>query len=117
MGVIDERGELSGGVFDLGRCSDVITGTDKLSGALLLLRSMSPQIIAADEISAPQDLLAVEEIYGCGVGLLASAHAADREDLMRRSAYRVLIEKKIFTRLLVIRRGGGKRSYELEAIA
>lgn len=117
MGVIDERGELSGGVFDLGRCSDVITGTDKLSGALLLLRSMSPQIIAADEISAPQDLLAVEEIYGCGVGLLASAHAADREDLMRRSAYRVLIEKEIFTRLLVIRRGGGKRSYELEAIA
>lgn len=117
MGVIDERGELSGGVFDLGRCSDVITGTDKLSGALLLLRSMSPQIIAADEISAPQDLLAVEEIYGCGVGLLASAHAVDREDLMRRSAYRVLIEKEIFTRLLVIRRGGGKRSYELEAIA
>ena len=116
VGVIDERGELSGGVFDLGRCSDVISGTDKLSGALLLLRSMSPQIIAADEISAPRDILAVEEIIGCGVGLLASAHAADREDMMKRSAYRALIEKGIFTQLLVIRRRDGKRTYMLERL-
>lgn len=116
VGVIDERGELSGGVFDLGRCSDVISGTDKLSGALLLLRSMSPQIIAADEISAPKDLLAAEEIFGCGVGLLATAHAADGEDMMKRSAYRALIEKGIFTQLLVVRRRDGKRTYMLETI-
>ena len=116
VGVIDERGELSGGVFDLGRCSDVISGTDKLSGALLLLRSMSPQIIAADEISAPKDLLAAEEIFGCGVGLLATAHAADGEDMMKRSAYRSLIEKGIFTQLLVVRRRDGKRTYMLETI-
>ena len=114
VGVIDERGELSGGVFDLGRCSDVISGTDKLSGALLL--SMSPQIIAADEISAPKDLLAAEEIFGCGVGLLATAHAADGEDMMKRSAYRALIEKGIFTQLLVVRRRDGKRTYMLETI-
>ena len=116
VGVIDERGEISGGVFDLGRCCDVITGLDKLSGALLLLRSMNPQIIAADEISDPNDLLAISEIFGCGVGVLASAHAADREDLMRRKAYRSLIEEGVFTRLLVIRRRGGTRSYETEAL-
>ncbi len=117
VGVIDERGELSGDVFDLGRCSDVITGLDKLSGAMLLLRSMNPQIIAADEISAPGDLLAVEDVFGCGVGLLATVHAAEREDLMRRYSYRRLIENGVFTRLLVIRQYGGKRSYELESIA
>lgn len=116
VGVIDERGELSGGIFDLGCCSDVIAGLDKLSGALLLLRSMDPQIIAADEISSPEDLLAVEEIFGCGVGLLATAHAADSKDLMRRRGYRRLIERGVFTHLLVIRQHGGKRSYALEAI-
>ena len=116
VGVIDERGELSGGIFDLGCCSDVIAGLDKLSGALLLLRSMDPQIIAADEISSPEDLLAVEEVFGCGVGLLATAHAADSKDLMRRRAYRRLIERGVFTHLLVIRLHGGKRSYALEAI-
>ena len=112
--MIDERGELSGGVFDLGRCSDVISGLDKLSGALLLLRSMNPQVIAADEISSPNDLQAMGEIFGCGVGILASAHAADREDLMKRSAYRRLLEKSVFSRLLVIRQKDGMRSYTLE---
>lgn len=117
VGVIDERCELSGGAFDLGRCSDVIAGMDKLSGALLLLRSMDPQIVAADEISAPEDLQAAEDVFGCGVGLLATAHAADREDLMRRRSYRRLVENGVFSRLLVIRQQGGKRSYELEKIA
>ena len=115
LGVIDERGELSGGGFDLGRCSDVISGMDKLGAALLLLRSMNPQIVAADEISAPNDLHAIAEIYGCGVGILCTAHASDREDLMKRQAYRTLIEKGIFRRLLVIRAPGGKRSYTLES--
>ena len=117
VGVIDERGELSGGVFDLGRCSDVISGLDTLSGALLLLRSMNPQVIAADEISSPNDLQAMGEIFGCGVGILASAHACGREDLMKRPAYRRLIENAVFTRLLVIRQQRGKRSFTLEEIA
>ncbi len=117
VGVIDERCEISGGVFDLGRCSDVISGLDKLSAALLLLRSMDPQIIASDEISSPGDLNAIREIFGCGVGILASAHGAGREDLMKRGAYRALIGEGVFTRLLVIRRRGGKRSYALEALA
>ena len=117
VGVIDERGELSGGVFDLGRCSDVISGLDKLSGALLLLRTMSPQIVAADEISAPEDMIATEEIVGCGVSLLATAHAKDEEDLMRRSSYRRLIERGVFRRLVVIRRKDGKRFYELRDLS
>ena len=90
---------------------------DKLSGALLLLRSMDPQIIASDEISAPADLLAIEEIFGCGVGILASAHASCREDLLRRRAYRRLIEKGVFSYFLVIRQQNGKRSLHLEEIA
>ncbi len=116
MGVVDERGELSSEVYDLGRCSDVISGLDKLSGALLLLRSMTPQIIAADEISAPTDVAAIREIYGCGTGILATAHASDREDLLRRRAYRDLIGDGIFSRLLVIRQRGAVRTYEIEAL-
>lgn len=113
VGVVDERGELSGGIFDLGRCSDVISGMDKLSGALLLLRSMSPQLVAVDEISAPEDLKAVEEISGCGVGILATIHARDEADLKRRPAYRFLIKSGVFERLLVIRQKDRKRSYEM----
>ena len=117
VGVIDERGELSGGGSDLGRCSDVICGLDKLAGALLLLRTMTPQLIAADEISAPEDMFAIEEIYGCGVGILATAHAKDREDLMKRAAYKRLVEKGVFERLVIIRSVDAKRFYEMEDIS
>ena len=116
IGVIDERGELSDRFFDLGRCTDVIAGTDKLSGALLLLRSMTPQIIAFDEISAPGDAEAAQKIFGCGTGLLATAHADGIEDLSRRSVYRPLLEQGIFRRALTIRRIGRDRRYELVRI-
>ena len=116
VGVIDERGEIGGGVFDLGRCSDVITGLDKLSAALLLLRSMTPQIVAADEISAPQDIAAVGEIFGCGVGILATAHAGGLQELMKRRAYREMIEKGVFTNLLTIGNVGGERCYQLRKL-
>ncbi|MBR0040330.1 MAG: stage III sporulation protein AB [Oscillospiraceae bacterium] len=113
VGVVDERGELSGGIFELGRCSDVISGLDKLSGALLLLRSMSPQIVAVDEISAPEDLRAIREISGCGVGILATVHARDEEDLRRRPAYQSLMKSGVFEQLLFIRQKNGIRSYEM----
>ena len=117
VGVVDERGELSREYFDLGRCSDVISGLDKLSGALLLLRSMTPQIIAADEISAPEDLAAMEEIFGCGIGILATAHALDCGDLTRRASYGSLIEKGVFRQALLIRQENGERIYELRKLA
>ena len=117
IGVIDERGELSNRVFDLGPCTDVITGSDKLSGALLLLRSMAPQIIAMDEISAPADIEAVQKIFGCGTGLIATAHAKGIEDLSRREIYRELLRHNVFRRVLTIRREGSERLYELESLA
>lgn len=117
IGVIDERGELSNRLFDLGPCTDVITGMDKLSGALLLLRSMAPRIIAMDEISAPADIEAVQKIFGCGTGLIATAHAREIEDLSRREVYRELLQHKVFQRVLTIRREGSERRYELERLA
>ena len=116
VGVIDERGELSARLYDLGRCSDVISGTDKLSGALLLLRTMTPQIIAADEISAPEDIQAVLEVDGCGAGILATAHARDTDDLMRREGYRELLRRGVFRKTLVIRGEGSARRYELKEL-
>lgn len=116
VGVIDERGELSESLYDLGRCSDVISGTDKLAGALLLLRSMNPQIIAADEISAPRDIDAILEAYGCGTGILATAHARDLEDLARRESYRRLLRRGVFRRALLIRAEGGVRRYSVREL-
>lgn len=121
VGVADERGELGallGGVpqLDLGAHTDVIDGCSKAEGLLLLLRGMNPQVLAVDEITAPEDIAALELAAGCGVALLATAHGGDTEDLARRPLYRRLLERRVFQAALLIERAGGQRRYRLEKL-
>lgn len=95
VAVCDERGELAAvfrGVpqFDIGPMSDVMTDIPKSEAALMLLRSMNPQVIAMDEISSPEDCRAAASAVGCGVRVIATAHAAAVSDLKRRNVYRFL---------------------------
>ena len=106
--VCDERGEIAamtGGAaqFDLGPQTDVLSGAEKAGGMMMLLRAMDPQWIAADEITAQQDLLAMEKICYCGVKLLATAHAESPEELHARPLYRALLALEIFKTAFVLR--------------
>lgn len=89
VGLLDERGEVasvSNGYpgFDMGYFCDVMTNVPKAEGMLMLLRSMSPQIIATDELGTAQDIRAVKKIINSGVKLVATVHAENREQLCRR---------------------------------
>ena len=122
FGVIDERNELAafyGGMaqFDLGRRSDVITGAPKDAAATILLRGMNPQVIAMDEITKSEDAGVVRDIYGCGVGILASAHAAGTDELKKRPVYRELLAQGIFRSAVVIGMEKGERRYNTERLA
>lgn len=121
VAVLDERNELSASAggkqhFDLGRCSDVLVGVPKGTGAEMLLRGMNPQVIAMDEISAWEDKQVIERIIGCGVSILASAHGKDRHDMLRRPLYRELFEMEAFSNMITISRDGGNRRYSLERL-
>jgi len=79
--VADERGEISGmyrgkPVFDLGPRCDISFGVPKQHAAMMMLRSMAPDILAMDEITASRDTVAIIEAIGCGVGLLTSIHGS-----------------------------------------
>lgn len=116
VGISDERGELAamaGGrpTLDIGSRSDVMDGSPKALGLMALLRGMNPQVLAVDEITAAEDVAAIQEAAGCGVTLLATAHAARRSDLDRRPLYRALMGQGIFTRLVFIHGTGRQRSY------
>ena len=94
VGVADERGELAAlwnGVpqLQVGRHTDVV----------------DPQVLAADEITAPEDCAALLAAANCGVSLVCTAHAADLADLERRPLYRPLLENHCFQKLVVLTRG------------
>lgn len=121
IGVADARNELAafdrdGTGFDLGRCTDVITGVGKREAAWMLLRGMNEQIVAMDEITAGQDETVLEELAGCGVGLLASVHGRNERDLRMRESSRRLLKSGLFTRLLCIEEHRGVRKYSMERI-
>lgn len=117
VGLCDERGEIaalseSGAGFDVGERTDVLSDCPKARAAMILLRCMSPELIAMDEISEPEDADACRSAAYCGVSLLATAHAADASELSRREVYRTLQSEQVFTRAVVIRVTGGRRTYE-----
>ena len=102
--VVDERGELfpPGSNFPPGKCTDILTGCGKSEGIEALLRTMGPQCIAVDEITAKSDCDALLRAGWCGVRLLATAHAASLGDLRGREVYRPLVEHGIFSTVLVM---------------
>ena len=117
--MVDERNELSGteegeAGFDLGTHTDVLVGGNKSSAVMMLLRTMNPQILAMDEISREEDCETVRQILGCGVGILATAHASGIEEFLRRPLYRRLVEEHVFTWVISIRQTGQKRNFVSE---
>ena len=121
VGLVDERGEVASlyhGVpqMNVGVRTDVVDGCPKSTGLLFLLRGMNPNVLAVDEITAPEDVEALTMAANCGVSLLATAHGGSREDLERRPLYRRLLEQGIFRYLLRIELTGGRRDYRVEPL-
>lgn len=100
--VVDERGELFPDSFARSQRMDILTGAPKAQGIEMVLRTMGPEYIALDEITAPEDCQAVLQAHGCGVNLLATAHGRTLEDLKRRQVYRPLVEHNVFQSVLVL---------------
>lgn len=121
VAIADERYEIAacaGGEprFNVGNC-DVLSGGSKRDVIPMLLRSMSPQILAVDEITRTEDCESLLECVGCGCALLATAHGTTLCDLQRRPAYRRLLEAKLFQQVILIDRSGGQRRYRMEDLA
>ena len=121
VSLADERGEVAAlynGLpqLEVGGRTDVMEGCPKAQGLMLLLRAMNPQVLAADEITASEDVAALRTAVGCGVTLLATAHGAGRADLERRALYRPLLEEGMIQKLVCIRREGDRRHYTVEEL-
>ena len=60
---------------------DVLDACPKAKGMQMLLRSMSPDVVAVDELGKKEDFKAVESVVHCGCKLFATAHGNSLEDI------------------------------------
>lgn len=114
VAVVDERGEIFPEGFKRGMRMDVLTGAEKADGIERVLRTMSPQCIAVDEITAQKDCVAMAHAYGCGVKLIATAHAASVEEFCARPVYQQLVNMQLFDCCLVLRQDKSFRKERLK---
>lgn len=103
VSVVDERRELFPEGFERGKRMDVLTGCPKTHAIDMVLRTMGPEWIAMDEITAEEDCAALIQAANCGVRLLATAHAASSREYRSRCVYRMLISNRVFETLVVMR--------------
>lgn len=111
--VVDERGEIFPSGFVRGDRMDVLTGVPKAGGVEMVLRTMGPEWIAVDEITAEEDCRSLLQAQGCGVRLLATAHAGSLDEFRVRPIYKALLDNHVFDYLLILH---SDRSYGTERI-
>jgi len=107
VGVVDERSELGGcylGIAqnDLGQRTDILDCCPKAEGMIMLIRSMSPQVIAVDEIGAHEDIRSIEYAMHCGCKMLATVHGASVAELQKKPYFEQMIKEKRFERYIVL---------------
>ncbi len=101
--VIDERNELSASVngvsgFDLGPNTDVLLFSSKKGGYADAVRSLRPDLVATDEIFGAEEIDCLEDIFRCGVNVVATVHAKNTLSLLENKVYGRLAK---FTRYFV----------------
>ena len=104
--VIDERGELSGtysgtAYNDMGLC-DILNGYPKGEGIIHAIRAMSPQVIICDELGTNEDCKLVSQGFNAGAVVIASIHAGNYEELMRRKQAVELLETGAFENIVIL---------------
>lgn len=118
VGVVDERSEIAAchmGVpqNDLGLRCDVLDNCPKSVGMRMLLRSMSPEILAVDELSGEEDFEMVQEAMRSGVYVIGTMHAGSIKELLSRKEMEIGKMEQGAIRLIEIGRKQKKRRYHV----
>lgn len=117
--VVDERLEIAAchvGVPQnaVGLRTDVLCGCSKAEGIHMMLRAMSPQVLAVDELGGEKDFLAVEQAVYSGCLVLGTVHAGAVRQLREKPYLAEWIKRGVFQRYIGIqRKKDGTRGYQV----
>lgn len=109
--IIDERQELlnvfNGEDIVKLRNVDCYSNSTKKFALNNGIRSMKPDVIITDEINIEKDLEDIENAMTSGVKVIASIHASDIFDLKNKRDFKDVLNKKLFTRYIVLSKDDG----------
>ena len=107
VGVVDERGEIAAMYKnepqnDLGIKVDILSNISKSFGIKMLVRSMSPDVIVADEIGTKEDIEAIKYAVTSGVKGIFTAHANNMEDIKKSPILKELLDLNLIDKIIIL---------------
>ncbi|MGY0693021.1 stage III sporulation protein AA [Virgibacillus sp. FSP13] len=107
VAVIDERSEIGASLkgvpqHNLGFRADVMDACPKAEGMMMMIRSMSPDVLVVDEIGSKQDVQALMEAIHAGVVVICTIHGQTLSELKKRPSLNVLFHNQVFDRIVVL---------------
>lgn len=111
VSLVDERGEIAAmykGVpqNDVGIRTDVIENVTKSIGMKIAVRTMTPQVIVADEIGTTEDIDAINYAMCSGVKGIFTAHGGNIDEMKKNEILNKLYQQKVFERIIFLEKMG-----------
>lgn len=112
VGIVDERSEIAGCVSGIPQLTfgpriDVLDACPKVEGMMMLIRSMSPDVLIVDEIGRKADSEAIMEAVNAGIKLIMTTHGASFEEIKKRPSLKPILDQGIFERFIELSRQHG----------
>lgn len=107
VAIIDERSEIAAskdGIpqHKIGNRTDVMDACPKAEGMMMVIRSMSPDVIIVDELGGRRDIDALLEAINAGVTVICTIHGSGLKQLKQRPSLKQIFDEQIFQRILIL---------------
>ena len=116
VGVVDERGEITAMYKnepqnDMGLKVDILSNVSKSIGMKMLVRSMAPDLICADEIGTKEDVEAIKYAITSGVKGVFTAHGDSIESIKKSPILKELLELNIIDKIIILNKQDRNKIY------
>ena len=106
--IIDEKNEIYSDKYDLGSSCDVLSGCSKKFGFYNGIKNLCPDLIVVDELCNMQDADGVQFATLSGVKVIATAHAKNYAQAVKKDYLNLLLTRKCFDYCITLaKRDGG----------
>ena len=87
---------------DLGLRTDILNNVKKSIGIEMLVRSMAPKVIIADEIGNEEDIDAIKYALCSGVKGIFTAHGDSYNSVKENPILREMLKQNLFEKIIII---------------